>query len=67
MMSSHQVKTRSLAKGAIDFINKPVAFEKMGEIFEKIEQALSRHPRKVLICRRKPQTCPGPILFPGNL
>ena len=55
MMSSHQVKTRSLAKGAIDFINKPVAFEKMGEIFEKIEQALSRHPRKVLIVEENPK------------
>jgi len=49
MMSSHEVKTRSLSKGAVDFINKPVAFEKLGEIFQKIENALSRHPKKVLI------------------
>ncbi|HWH72586.1 MAG TPA: ATP-binding protein, partial [Candidatus Sulfotelmatobacter sp.] len=55
MMSSYQVKTRSLSKGAIDFINKPVAFEQMGEIFEKIEEALSNHPRKVLIVEENPK------------
>jgi signal transduction histidine kinase/CheY-like chemotaxis protein/CHASE3 domain sensor protein len=55
MMSSHQVKTRSLSKGAIDFINKPVAFEQMGDIFEKIEEALSNHPRKVLIVEENPK------------
>jgi signal transduction histidine kinase/CheY-like chemotaxis protein/CHASE3 domain sensor protein len=49
MMSSHEVKTKSLSKGAVDFINKPVAFEKLGEMFQKIEQALSKHPKKVLI------------------
>ncbi len=49
MMSSHEAKTKSLSKGAVDFINKPVAFEKLGEIFSKIENALSRHPKKVLI------------------
>lgn len=49
MMSSHEVKTKSLSKGAVDFINKPVAFEKLGEMFQKIEQALSHHPKKVLI------------------
>lgn len=49
IMSSHEVKTRSLLSGAVDFINKPVAFEKMSTIFQKIEDALSRHPKKVLI------------------
>lgn len=49
MMSSHEVKNKSLSKGAVDFINKPVAFEQLGEIFQKIENALSRHPKKVLI------------------
>ena len=49
MMSSHQVKNRSLAKGALDFIDKPVAFEKLSQIFSKIEEALSRHPKKVMI------------------
>ncbi len=49
MMSSHPVKLKSLSKGAIDFINKPMAFEKMGEMFTKIEMALTRHPKKVMI------------------
>jgi CheY-like chemotaxis protein len=49
VISSYQVKIRSLSKGAVDFINKPVTFEKLGEIFRKIEKALSSHPKKVLI------------------
>jgi len=49
MMSSLHVKKESLMKGAIDFINKPVAMEQMTDIFRKIEEALSRSPQKVLI------------------
>lgn len=49
MMSSLHVKQQSLMKGAIDFINKPVAMEQMTEIFKKIEDALKRSPQKVLI------------------
>jgi len=48
-MSSYEVKKESLLKGAVDFINKPVAFEKLQEIFQKIEFALSQNPKKVLI------------------
>ncbi len=49
MMSSHQVKKESLQKGAIDFINKPVAFDQMQEVFRKLEHVLSKEPKKVLI------------------
>jgi CheY-like chemotaxis protein len=49
IMSSYEVKDQSLSAGAIDFINKPVAFDKMSGIFKKIEEALSRHPQKVFI------------------
>jgi CheY-like chemotaxis protein len=49
MMSSYEVKNESLVKGAVDFINKPLAFEQMQKIFEKIEQVLTRNPKKVLI------------------
>lgn len=49
IMSSHEAKNESLMKGAIDFIEKPVAFEQMHEIFKKIEFVLQHHPRKVLI------------------
>jgi len=55
MMSSHQERTKSISKGAIDFINKPMAFEKMNEIIQKIEQALSKHPKKVLIVEENPK------------
>jgi signal transduction histidine kinase/DNA-binding response OmpR family regulator/CHASE3 domain sensor protein len=48
-MSSHEVKTESLVKGAVDFINKPLAFEQMSHVFQKIEHVLSQHPKKVLI------------------
>lgn len=49
IMSSHDVKNKSLSRGAIDFISKPMAFEKVSDVFQKIEHALSRHPKKVLI------------------
>ena len=49
MMSSLHVKQQSLMKGAIDFINKPVAMEQMTAVFQKIEDALKKSPQKVLI------------------
>ncbi|ACT91662.1 response regulator [Dyadobacter fermentans] len=49
IMSSHRMKNESLQKGAIDFIDKPVAIEKMDEIFRKIEYVISKKSKKVLI------------------
>lgn len=49
IMSSHQAKKESLMKGAVDFIDKPVAIEQMKGMFQKIEYVLSRQPKKVLI------------------
>ena len=49
IMSSLHVRQESLMKGAIDFINKPVAVEQMTEIFKKIEEAMKKSPQKVLI------------------
>ena len=49
IMSSHEVKKESLVMGAVDFINKPVAFEQLKEVFEKIETVISRQNKKVLI------------------
>ena len=49
MLSSFEVKKESISRGAVDFINKPVAPEQMNAIFAKIEQALNRDSQKVLI------------------
>ena len=49
IMSSHKLKNESLLKGAIDFVDKPMAFEQMQEVFKKIEYVLNRNHKKVLI------------------
>ena len=55
MMSSHSVKKESLMKGAINFIDKPVALEQMQEIFNKLEHVLNRTTKKVLIVEENPK------------
>lgn len=55
IMSSMEVKRESLLKGAVDFINKPFALEQMQEVFQKLEDALTRHPKKVLIVEENHQ------------
>ncbi|MGC4036631.1 MAG: response regulator [Chitinophagaceae bacterium] len=49
IMSMYEVKKESISKGAIDFINKPVSFEKMQDVFKHIELVVNRAPGKVLI------------------
>ena len=49
MMSSMEAKRESIVKGAIDFINKPVALDQMQQIFSKLEEAFNREKRKVVI------------------
>ncbi|HMF73746.1 MAG TPA: response regulator, partial [Flavitalea sp.] len=49
MMSSYEVKNKSISLGAVDFINKPVAFEQIQEIFKRIEHVLNNESKKVLI------------------
>ncbi|MCX2431995.1 response regulator [Pedobacter sp. GR22-10] len=66
IMSSLQVKKESLLKGAVDFINKPFAFEHMQEIFSKLEHALSRHPKKVLIVEENKQHAKALSYFLSN-
>ncbi|OJW71241.1 response regulator [Spirosoma sp. 48-14] len=55
IMSSHRLKNESLMKGAIDFVDKPMAFEQMHEVFKKIEYVLSRDSKKVLIIEDNPK------------
>jgi signal transduction histidine kinase/DNA-binding response OmpR family regulator/CHASE3 domain sensor protein len=66
IMSSYQAKTQSLSKGAVDFINKPIAFEKLGEMFSKIEHALNSHPKKVLIVEENTQHAKALAFFLSN-
>ena len=49
IMSSHKLKQESLLKGAVNFLDKPVAFEQMSTIFKKIEHIISKESQKVLI------------------
>lgn len=55
IMSSLEVKKESLIKGAVDFINKPIAVEQMQQMFHKLEEALNKHPKKVLIIEENPK------------
>ncbi|WP_128547030.1 response regulator [Larkinella soli] len=55
IMSSHKVKKESLVRGAVDFVNKPVAYEQLNEVFEKLEYVLNRHGGKVLIVEDNPK------------
>jgi len=66
IMSSLSVKKESLLKGAVDFINKPVALEHMRQIFEKLEDALSRYPKKVLIVEENEQHAKALSYFLSN-
>ncbi|MGC4057493.1 MAG: response regulator [Chitinophagaceae bacterium] len=49
VMSSHSLRRETLIKGAVDFIDKPLATEQMQEMFRRIEEVLNRDHRKVLI------------------
>lgn len=66
IMSSLEVKKESLLKGAVDFINKPVALEHMKQIFQKLEDALSRFPKKVLIVEENKQHAEALSYFLSN-
>ena len=55
IMSSHKLKRESLLKGAVNFLDKPVAFEKLPEVFKKIEHFIQRESQKVLIMEDNPK------------
>lgn len=66
MMSALHVKKESLLKGAVDFINKPVALDKMTDVFRKIEEALQKGPQKVLIVEENAKHANALSYFLGN-
>lgn len=49
IVSSYQMKKESLSKGAVDFVYKPLAYEKMDDVFKKIEDVVKNDSRKVMI------------------
>jgi signal transduction histidine kinase/DNA-binding response OmpR family regulator/CHASE3 domain sensor protein len=49
IMSSFEVKKESISEGAIDFIHKPVAYEQLAGVLERIDQVMSKGMNKVLI------------------
>jgi signal transduction histidine kinase/CheY-like chemotaxis protein/CHASE3 domain sensor protein len=55
IMSSNKVKNESITKGAVDFIDKPIAFEQMSEVFKKIEYIVNNKSKKVLIVEENPK------------
>jgi signal transduction histidine kinase/CheY-like chemotaxis protein len=55
IMSSHKLKQESLLKGAVDFLDKPVAFEKIPDVFMRIEHIISKESQKVLIIEDNPK------------
>ncbi|MFT5821149.1 MAG: PAS domain S-box-containing protein [Crocinitomix sp.] len=50
MMSSIDVSTKeSVDAGAIDFINKPMAEQQLDEVFTRLNNSASGHPKNILI------------------
>ncbi|MBO9152363.1 response regulator [Chitinophaga sp. GCM10012297] len=66
VMSSYQARFKSLSKGAVDFIDKPLSFEKMEDIFSQIEFMLNHNPRKVLIVEENIKHAKALAYFLGN-
>jgi CheY-like chemotaxis protein len=55
IVSSYEVKKESLTRGAVDFVYKPLAFEKMDDVFRKIESVVKGDSKKVLIVEDNPK------------
>jgi signal transduction histidine kinase/DNA-binding response OmpR family regulator/CHASE3 domain sensor protein len=49
IMSSHKLRQESLLKGAVNFLDKPAAFEEIPKVFQRIEEIVNRESQKVLI------------------
>lgn len=49
IMSSHKLRQESLLKGAVNFLDKPVAYEQIPEVFRRIEHIVNQESQKVLI------------------
>lgn len=66
IISSLEAKKESLQKGAVDFINKPLALDQMPRIFQQLENMLNSNPRKVLIVEENPKHAQALAYFLEN-
>jgi hypothetical protein len=66
IMSSHQLKQESLLKGAVDFLDKPVAFDKIPDVFMRIEHIVNKESQKVLIIEDNPKHAKALAYFLEN-
>ena len=66
IMSSHKLKQESLLQGAVDFLHKPVAFERIPEVFTRIEHIISKESQKVLIIEDNPKHAKALAFFLEN-
>ncbi|WP_417941680.1 response regulator [Flavobacterium sp. RS13.1] len=66
IMSSHKLKQESLLKGAVDFLDKPVAFEKIPDVFMRIEHIINKEAQKVLIIEDNPKHAKALAYFLGS-
>ncbi|MFP9099747.1 response regulator [Flavobacterium sp. RHBU_24] len=55
IMSSHKLKKESMLKGAVNFLDKPVAYEQIPDVFKRIEHFVNREAQKVLIIEDNPK------------
>jgi len=55
IMSSHKLRQESLLKGAVNFLDKPAAFDQIPEVFRRIEHVISKESQKVLIIEDNPK------------
>ncbi|HJT74386.1 MAG TPA: response regulator, partial [Chitinophaga sp.] len=66
IISSLEAKKESLQKGAVDFINKPLALDQMPRIFQQLENMLNSNLRKVLIVEENPKHAQALAYFLEN-
>ena len=66
IMSSHKLKQESLLKGAVDFLDKPAAFEKIPDVFVRIERIINKESQKVLIIEDNPKHAKALSFFLEN-
>ena len=66
IMSSYKLKQESLLKGAVNFLDKPIAFEQIPDMFKKIEHIINKESQKVLIIEDNPKHAKALSFFLEN-